>query len=157
MAERNGARKRNERDPLRLLAGIDFSRHSLAALEAARDLARRTGASLTIAHVRPSSDIRAAVQENRGDLLQMPAGKLRREIDAHYESKLEGLRLAGESTKLLRGPSGAQLVREASRGYDYLVVGSRGLGSVAAALIGSTAQEALHSSPIPVLVFPSRS
>jgi nucleotide-binding universal stress UspA family protein len=53
---------------------------------------------------------------------------------------------------LLRGIASPALCREARRGYDLLVLGERGRGRVAAFLLGSTVQEAIARSPIPVLV-----
>jgi Universal stress protein family. len=53
---------------------------------------------------------------------------------------------------LLRGIASPTLCREARRGYDLLVLGERGRGRVAAFLLGSTVQEAIARSPIPVLV-----
>ncbi|HYV43122.1 MAG TPA: universal stress protein, partial [Thermoanaerobaculia bacterium] len=53
---------------------------------------------------------------------------------------------------LLRGVAAPSLCREARRGYDLLVLGDRGRGRVAAFLLGSTVQEAIARSPIPVVV-----
>jgi nucleotide-binding universal stress UspA family protein len=62
----------------------------------------------------------------------------------------------GEETRLRRGSPAIELAREAARGHDLLVLGSRGRGAVAATLLGSTVQEMLQSSPVPVMVTPSR-
>ncbi|MGH9388201.1 MAG: universal stress protein [Vicinamibacteria bacterium] len=143
------------RKPLRLLVAIDFSPESRKALQAARTLVTRVGGSLTLLHVRPHSDVRAVVVEERGELLKGKPGTLRDEVARHYARRLE--RFAGrhraELHKLRRGKPSLELRREARRGYDLLVMGSRGRGKVAASLLGSTVQEALTgSSPVPVLV-----
>ena len=142
------------RGKLRVLVGVDFSPDSRRAVDAARSLAPGRALRLTIAHVRPPSDVRAAVQEERGDLLRGRVRDLSREIDKHYAERLGGLsdRRAGERTRLLRGVPARALCREARRGYDLLVLGSRGRGRVASFLLGSTVQEALRRSPVPVLV-----
>lgn len=116
------------------------------------------GGELTLAHVRPLSDIRAAVVEERGDLLRRPAADLAREMAAHYRQRLEKLagRRPGESYKLIRSDPGPGLCREAARGYDLLVLGTRGRGAGAEFLLGSTVQEVIHSSSIPVVVVPAR-
>ena len=90
--------------------------------------------------------------EERGDLLRRPSGGLEASIAEHYEQRLARLSRPGERTLLLRGVPGPALCREARRGYDLLVLGNRGRGRVAAALLGSTVQLALHRSPIPILV-----
>ena len=142
------------RAALRILVAIDFSPESERALRAARELALRTRARLTLAHVRPHSDIRAAVVEERGDLLKGRTETLRRAIARHYEERLNSLAEGGrrETVKILSGKPSLVLVREARSGYDLLVMGSRGRGGVAAALLGSTVQEVLTRSPVPVLV-----
>jgi nucleotide-binding universal stress UspA family protein len=109
-------------------------------------------ATVTIAHVRPLSDVKAAVAEERGDLLRRPTGGLAAAVAGHYARRLEKAATQGEQTLLLKGAPGPVLCREARRGYDLLVLGNRGRGRVAQALLGSTVQLALHRSPIPILV-----
>jgi nucleotide-binding universal stress UspA family protein len=147
------------RKSLRLLVAIDFSPESQKALRAARELTSRTRASLTLAHVRPHSDVVAAVVEERGDLLKGRAGRLREAIARHYQERLESFAAggAGETRKLLSGKPRHALLREARRGYDLLVMGSRGRGNFAASLLGSTVQEILTRCPVPVLVVGPRS
>jgi nucleotide-binding universal stress UspA family protein len=142
------------RPRIRILAGVDFSPESRRALHAARSLARSADATITIAHVRPLSDVKAAVVEERGDLLRRADGSLGDALADHFSRRLARLTgsRAGERTLLLRGAPGLALCREARRGYDLLVLGNRGRGRVAAALLGSTVQEALSGAPIPVLV-----
>lgn len=136
---------------------IDFSPESLVALRAARRLAKGVGGEITVAHVRPLSDVRAAVVEERGDLLQLATGRLAKAIANHYESRLEKTARRGEDIRLLRGDAAHELCREARRGYDLLVMGTRGRGRVAAILPGSTVQEMLVRSPIPLVVVPAPS
>ena len=112
---------------------------------------------MTIAHVRPVSDIRAAVVEERGDLLRSPSG-LPRDIAAHFQQRFE--KFAGqrknESFRLIRGDPAPGLCREADKGYDLVVMGTRGRGFATEFLLGSTVQEVVHRSPIPVVVVPAR-
>ena len=140
------------RPELRVLVGVDFSQESRRALRVARDLARSCGGTITIAHIRPLSDVKAVVVEERGDLLRRPAGGLARAMAIHYARRLERVRGRGERVLLLKGAPGPVLCREARRGYDILVLGNRGRGRIAASLLGSTVQVALLRSPVPVLV-----
>ena len=113
---------------------------------------------MTIAHVRPVSDIRAAVVEERGDLLRRPSRELSRAVAEHFRERFE--KFAGqrenESFRLIRGDPAPGLGREADRGYDLLVMGTRGRGFATEFLLGSTVQEVVHRSPIPVVVVPAR-
>jgi len=142
------------RGRIRMLVGVDFSRESLGALRAARALAARVGGRVTVAHVRPSSNMRAAVVENRGDLLRGAPAGLTAALADHYARRLGRLRRprSEEKVLLLRGVPGPALCRESRRGYDVLVLGVRGRGRVARFLLGSTVQETIARSPIPVLV-----
>lgn len=119
---------------------------------------RRVDGELTIAHVRASSDVRAAVLEERGDLLRLPPGGLARGIATHYANLLDKLakKSEGETVRLLRGEPARELCREAARSYDILVMGSRGRGAAARFLLGSTVQEILTRASVPVLVLPAR-
>ena len=140
----------------RYLVGVDFSAESRRALEAARRLARRSGASITIAHVRPLSDVRAAVVEERGDLLREPPRVLSREIAARSARRLDGVARGREKTRLLRGAPHFALPREAKSGYDLLVVGRGGRGGVEGLFLGSTLTRTLSGSRVPVLVVPGK-
>src|SRR5262245_65763241 len=77
--------------PLRFLVGVDFSPESRKALSVARELAGRSGAELTIAHVRPFSDIRAAVTLERGELLRGRSRSMAAEIRALFGRRLSSL------------------------------------------------------------------
>lgn len=138
------------------LVATDFSPASRRAVAAARALARKTGATVTVAHVRPTSDARAAVNEERGDLFRPPVGSLRTRIAAHYARRLGAAVSAGERPLLLSGAPDIALCREAARGYDLIVLGNRGRGAVGALFLGTIAQRVLARSPIPVLIVPSR-
>ena len=111
-----------------------------------------SGASLTIAHVRPSSDLRAAVLEERGDLLRAGRGSLGAAMRAHYLRRIGAVVEAdrGERGLILSGASDVALCKEARRGYDLLVMGNRGHGAVSSLFLGSTTQRVLARSPIPV-------
>lgn len=139
---------------LRLLVAVDFSPESRKAYRAARDLVRRTGGSIVLAHVRAFSDVRAAVAEERGDLLKGKPGTLAPALASHYARRFEAFAPKDDSIsyRLLRGKPSLELRKEARRGYDFVVVGARGRGRVASSILGSTVQEILVRFPVPVIV-----
>jgi len=139
---------------LRLLVAVDFSPESRRAYRAARDLVSRSGGSIVLAHVRPYSDVGAAVAEDRGDLIRGKPGSLPARLEKHYAERLRAIAKEDRATRhlVLRGKPSLEIRREAARGYDILVMGSRGRGRVAASLLGSTVQEILARCPVPVLV-----
>jgi nucleotide-binding universal stress UspA family protein len=143
--------------PLRLLVGTDFSRESKRALATARALAARSGGKIVLAHTRPVADMRAAVVEERGDLISSsPPGGLKIAMAGHYEKRLKKLVRDGESWVVLKGEPARELAKEAARGYDYLVIATRGLGGAASLLLGSTARAILWHAKTPVIVVPAR-
>ena len=141
------------RRPLRFLVGVDFSPESRKALAFARELAVRSGAELTIAHVRPFSDVRAAVTLERGDLLRSRSRSLATQIRNLYVRQLSSLAREGERVLLLKGASDTALGKEARRGYDLLILGRHGRG-VRSVLPGSTALRTLAGTKVPILIVP---
>jgi nucleotide-binding universal stress UspA family protein len=142
--------------PLSLLVPVDFSPASVKALRVAEDLARRVRGTVTLLHVRPISDVRAAVLEERGDLLRGSSQALRQGLATHYGSRLDSLkdRFGEAAVTLARGKASHEIRRAARRGFDYVVMGGRGRGGLGR-LLGGTAQKVLAGCPIPVLVVPS--
>jgi len=139
--------------PLRFLVGVDFSPESRKALAFARELAARSGAELTIAHVRPFSDIRAAVTLERGDLLRGRSRSLATVIRELYVGQMSLLAREGERVLLLKGAAEVALGKEARRGYDLLILGRHGRG-VRSVLPGSTALRTIAGTKVPVLIVP---
>ena len=142
----------------RFLVGVDFSPGSRTALDEARRLAALCGASITVAHARPSNDVRAAVLEDRGDLIRSGGKVLASALTEHYEQRLaEWVRASdGERGLVLRGSADVALAEEAQRGYELVVIGTTGQNAVATLLLGATVERAIARSPIPVLAVPSK-
>ncbi|MGY1742880.1 MULTISPECIES: universal stress protein [unclassified Blastococcus] len=148
---------------LRVLVGYDGSPSAVAAIEAAARLV--PSATATVVHLweppftspalRQRLAGRAAGLEQLGELLEQ-------------EGRAEAERLAGNGVALARaagwdaeplvlrafGGDGYQFARTAEeKGMDLVVVGSRGLAGLKAAL-GSVSELVVHVSPVPVLVVP---
>ena len=144
-------------DTPRFLVGIDFSPGSRKALDEARRVAALSGATLTLAHVRPSNDVRAAIHEDRGDLIRAGGKVLQKDLAEHYETRLAewAKTREGDRTVILRGSPDVALTKEARRGYTLIVIGTTGQNAVQTLLMGATVERTIARSPVPVLVIPT--
>ncbi|MGZ4702617.1 MAG: universal stress protein [Ilumatobacteraceae bacterium] len=135
----------------KIVVGVDGSAPSLHALEWAYNEAVVSGAELTAVHgwIYPYAGQRTSVSEPRTQM----------QLDAMEElkSSLESLgpRLTGGSVHIharLLEQSPVEAVLEESKDADMVVVGSRGRGSVRAALLGSVSRTVAQHAACPVAV-----
>jgi nucleotide-binding universal stress UspA family protein len=134
----------------RIVVGFDGSEHSYRALHVACTEALLRGASLVVVHA-----------YQYGMFGTDPVGgwsvdALEREAHLTLEHAVRAASDEGveaEGVAMLESPAKA-LLREAD-GADLLVVGSRGRGKVAGALLGSVSTACVHHAPCPVLVVPA--
>jgi nucleotide-binding universal stress UspA family protein len=137
------------KDERRIVVGVDGSPSSTAALRWAIRQAKLTGCVVeaVIAWEVPGSYGFAPVVDDGLDFAG-DAGKVL------FETLNE---VAGEDPDVIIRPSvqegqAAEVLIRAARGADLLVVGRRGHGGFARALLGSISQQCVHHSPCPVLV-----
>lgn len=136
----------------KILIALDGSETSSAALGAGLELAEDEGAEVIFAHVASLLDF---VPARNGDEHAPPD----RFPTADWDPVLcEAMKLAeGRGVKarpeLLVGYPAKQILRLASEvEADLVVIGSRGLGRVKSAILGSTSREVLARADRPVLV-----
>ena len=131
----------------RILVAVDDSRQSGFALRRAEDIARRTNARLDLL---TSVVVRSTVYWG-GAVQPM-------ELNERYWADL--LRAAAASVKdvpvttyLVRGNAATRILEHADKHSSTLIVmGCRGRGRAAAALLGSTSAAVLHGANVPVLL-----
>lgn len=138
-----------------LLVPVDFSPASLKALREAGRLAEMMVGSITILHVRPISDVRAAIAEGREDLLGGGSRSLAAALKVHYAERLAALaaRSGAAETRLASGRASREILR-AAKGFDLVVMGRTGRGGISG-LLGGTTHKVLAACPIPVVVVPA--
>lgn len=143
------------RETASILVPVDFSPVSMKALREAKKIADRMGASLDLLHVRPISDVRAAIAEGREDLLRGPSRPIAAAMKRHYAERLAalGARFGAAETRLASGRASHEIVR-AAKGFDLVVMGRTGRGGISG-LLGGTAHKVLAACPVPVTVVPA--
>lgn len=142
-----------------ILVPIDGSDHAARALEEAIDLARATGAALTVMTCVPdvtSWTIAGAsyAGEQLQQLVEQSKSEHRALLDAAVESAPD--EVAAQAV-LAVGPQGPAIVEQVEAGrHDLVVMGSRGRGDVTALLLGSVSHHVLHVSSAAVLIVHSQ-
>ena len=138
--------------------GYDDEPAARAALAAAAELAREHAARLRVVSVvRPAFDYVPAIAGPPLRLTESPVAfessvaPMQRRLDAALDTLPDGIVREGV---VLAGVPEDELRDEAARSCDLLVVGSRGYGHVASALLGSTSRELVRDCAAPVLVIP---
>ena len=139
----------------KIAVAYDGEAPAAAALREAADLARSTGASLTLVTVVPST-LRAIGVE-------LPPGSSPIEVEADARAQVEAARAKLEHDGL-RSVTATVLLGEAvdrvvdfcvAQHVDLLVVGSRGLSGTGRFFLGSVSDGILHHAPCSVLVVKS--
>lgn len=140
-----------------ILAAIDFSDVSDAVVAMAANLARSTGAKLTVIHVAPPDP----------DFVGYDPGPqtVRDQVARHFKEEHQKLqRLAEDMEKqgidgvalLIQGPTIEKIREEADNiGADVIVLGSHGHGALRKTLLGSVSEGILSKGIRPVLIVPA--
>jgi nucleotide-binding universal stress UspA family protein len=138
-----------------ILVPVDGSSHAKRALAEAVDLARSSGASLTVMTSAP--DLPSWLLSG-GPVDASTAQTLLDENDREHQTLLRDAAAAlPESMKaemvLARGAPGRAIVEQVrSGGHDLVVMGTRGLAGVKSMLLGSVSHFVLQESGVAVLV-----
>lgn len=139
----------------RILVALDESTHAIKALDHAAKLAKALGGELGVVH---AVDVRAAIMPDVGiaseEILQGMREAGRYVLDqarAHVGPELT------PTSMLVEGVVPDEIVAAAKKwGASYLVVGTHGRTGLTRLFMGSTAENIVRHSSVPVIVVPSR-
>ena len=138
----------------RILVPTDFSEPSDAALECARVVAAKFGASLHLLHVVEAPFVTGLGSEMF--IAESPAvqAELFEEAKARLAHRAASAGNSGVkvSTEIIGGTSARSIVDYANhRGMNLIVMGTHGRSGMAHLLMGSVAEKVVRNAPCPVL------
>jgi nucleotide-binding universal stress UspA family protein len=138
--------------PAKILLPTDGSEEATLAVRTAADLCEKTGSELHVVHVGEAT--LGYHPERHGYPIQYEREE--KEARELLETQLEGIKAAGDTVAqahLRMGKADEHIVVLAEElGADLIVMGSRGLGGVKRALMGSVSDSVVRHAHCPVLV-----
>jgi nucleotide-binding universal stress UspA family protein len=130
----------------KILLGIDASPGSMVAVEWCARLARDLGATVVAVHVyEPLAHLDEVAPDRDFHAIR---DEIRHALDTEWSTPLSGVEL---ETRVLEGRPHEVILREATQGFDLIVLGARRLGPIREAL-GSTSHRVVHDATIPVTI-----
>jgi len=136
----------------RLLVAVDGSEPSNRACKMAADIAGRFGAKLVLAHVIPPLPYPSETYGANFESLAEIDRKAAEAVLKQARDSLAGFSVEIERRVLWGSPADVLAELANADDIDCVVIGSRGRGSAARALLGSTSNQLLHLCTKPVLV-----
>ncbi len=139
--------------PTKILLSTDGSEEAELALRAAADLARATGSELHVVHVLPTDrGIPYPAEVLKGEPLQQAEQRAQAFLAQQVERiGVEGVAVTG--SYLREGRPANEIVRLSEElGAGLIVMGSKGLGGVRRALMGSVSDSVVRHAHCPVMV-----
>ncbi len=140
-----------------ILCAVDGSDHSLRAAKAAAELAAQFNAKLTILAV--TKQIKLSTEIRRYMEMEHLSGEPQYVLDDYTEQVIEGALEAADhdgvsniKTVVKEGPPARTIVKYADgHDIDTIVLGSRGLGDIESALLGSVSHKVASLSKCTVV------
>ena len=142
--------------PAKILVATDGSEEARLAAATAADLTRRTGSELYLVHVGKDLTHWSYSGVDVGPLPGIDQDELDRQAKRLLEAELERLKSSGTEvagSRPRRGRAEEEVVDLAEEvGADLIVMGSRGLGGMSRALVGSVSDSVVRHAHCPVMV-----
>jgi nucleotide-binding universal stress UspA family protein len=142
--------------PAKILLAIDGSEEAGLAAQAATELSKETGSEVHVTHVLPTPEELIGHHwysaEVRESILEQARGEAQKFLEGRAEQlRSEGAKVA--EAHLRTGEPDKEIVRLSEEiGATLIVMGSRGLGAVRRALMGSVSDSVVRHAHCPVLV-----
>lgn len=136
----------------RILVPTDGSESSRHALIGALELARKFNSEVELFHVTITQE--AYYGYNEGYNTHINQEQIEKNGQYALEITLKDLSIEGVhfTKKHVSGNAASSILEEIRREFDLVVMGTRGLGTITGAIVGSVTQRVLANSPVPVLI-----
>ncbi len=143
-----------------ILAATDFSDNAHAGLRAASREARRRNTSLTVLHSLASVAERWEYLESPPEELDRDVTEIARERleEDYHEAVPRSEAPPIDEFRIVERHAAEGIVEVAEKGnFELVVLGATGGGTISRMLLGSTAEEVVRASDVPVMIVPSES
>jgi nucleotide-binding universal stress UspA family protein len=138
----------------RIVVGVDGSHRSVEALEWAARYGEMTGSAVTA--ISCCEPIKRDMWVPHSPPGEDPLGPTKRKMKFLADEVMQRHPTLKLETKVIEG-NAANVLEEASKGADLLVVGNRGLGGISGLLVGSVGMHCVSHAPCPVVVLREKS
>jgi nucleotide-binding universal stress UspA family protein len=142
--------------PTQILLATDGSDESKQAAQAATELSRETGSEVHLVYVLPTPAQLIGHHLYSDEIRESLIGGAERDAETFLKEQAEKVGSDGgkvAETHLRSGDPDKEILRAAEAlGVGLIVIGSRGLGAVSRALMGSVSDSVVRHAHCPVLV-----
>jgi nucleotide-binding universal stress UspA family protein len=142
--------------PAKTLLAIDGSEEAALAAQAATELSKETGSEVHVTFVLPTPEQLEGHHWYAAEVRESILEQAQSEAQQFLEGRAEELRAEGAKvvdTHLRTGEPDKEIIRLSEEiGATLIVMGSRGLGAVRRALMGSVSDSVVRHAHCPVLV-----
>ena len=142
--------------PTTILLATDGSEEGKMATQAAAELSRETGSEVHVVYVLPSPAQLIGHHLYPDDVRESLIGGAERDAETFLKDQAEQIGSDGgkvAETHLRSGDPDKEIIRTAeSLGVGLIVLGSRGLGALSRALVGSVSDSVVKHAHCPVFV-----
>jgi nucleotide-binding universal stress UspA family protein len=136
----------------KILVAIDGSDAALKAVHVACEIAGAAKADVTVAHVTTPLPFLASLDQSNIANIRLREGEWSERV---LQEGVEKAREAGvEATKAFLAGSAAEAIANhaSEKGFDLVVIGSRGRGEVSRTVLGSVSNRLVHICNKPILI-----
>jgi nucleotide-binding universal stress UspA family protein len=142
--------------PTQILLAIDGSDESKLAAQAATELSRETGSEVHVVYVLPTPAQLIGHHLYSDEIRESLIGGAERDAETFLKEQAEKVSSDGgkvADTHFRSGDPDKEILRAAEAlGVGLIVMGSRGLGAVSRALLGSVSESVVRHAHCPVFV-----